>query len=585
MKIYRGIKRSKMKRIKDENKILIMLAFFSISIGLWENFRQLWMQDNNFSATQISNMLSIGTLISVIGVALFGKYIKLDKLKNSLTWILIIKFINMLLLYNLNGTNQEAIIKTSIVVDIIMGYIIITSIYPLITSIVKSDTVFSKRKLTEYLFKDIGILFGGLFIGKSIAGKLIDYNACLIISNIFLVMSIITMMSIRLSHKENKQPIKKSLLNDILKDKILIIYLLYYFIGSTAMKTALGLKMLTLTNYFSFSDSIATNYLLIVGLVADGIGILALKYLTPKNDYITITIKFGIRFMWYVIAFISNDITVTLIAITWSLLISTAYENICDGVYINRIKSEQQLAFSNVRYVVKLFAEAIGVFLCGIMYGLGLRYMFGLSAIFMILQIGLAYYLIHLRRLEKTNNRITLISFIDERETSKIENIMSTVNEKNCKVPYGINDKKRYEIDNLPYHFTIFATNKENQSELLEIVESIEFDKIQLKIDDVKIMKAKNESYCLYLSIEENSQIKELQRIFYNKFPQEKYNPDNFVFHMTLHIDKDFNKILKLQKVLKENFEPFMIEFDTLALFDYPGEMIRKIELKEKQYI
>ncbi|MFR0922675.1 MAG: hypothetical protein ACLSG7_06145 [Clostridia bacterium] len=66
-----------------------------------------------------------------------------------------------------------------------------------------------------------------------------------------------------------------------------------------AMLTALGLKMLTLTNYFRFSHSIATNYLLIVGLIADGIGILALKYLTPKNDYLTITIKFGIRFMGY----------------------------------------------------------------------------------------------------------------------------------------------------------------------------------------------------------------------------------------------------------------------------------------------
>lgn len=41
-----------MKKIKDENKILIMLAFFSISIGLWGNFRQLWLQDNNFSVTR-----------------------------------------------------------------------------------------------------------------------------------------------------------------------------------------------------------------------------------------------------------------------------------------------------------------------------------------------------------------------------------------------------------------------------------------------------------------------------------------------------------------------------------------------------
>ena len=78
-----------------------------------------------------------------------------------------------------------------------------------------------------------------------------------------------------------------------------------------AMSTALGLKMLTLTNYFKFSDNQATNYLLIVGLAADIIGILALKYLTPKNDYITITIKFGIRFIAYVIAFLSNNIIIT----------------------------------------------------------------------------------------------------------------------------------------------------------------------------------------------------------------------------------------------------------------------------------
>lgn len=37
-----------MKNIKSENQILIMLAFFSISMGLWENFRQLWLQDMAF---------------------------------------------------------------------------------------------------------------------------------------------------------------------------------------------------------------------------------------------------------------------------------------------------------------------------------------------------------------------------------------------------------------------------------------------------------------------------------------------------------------------------------------------------------
>ena len=389
-----------MKKIKDENKILIMLALFSISIGLWGNFRQLWLQDNNFSVTQISNIISIGTFISVIGIALIGKYVTLNKLKKTLTSILTIKFINMLALYFLNGTNKTELIKLAIMIDIVMEYIIITSIYPLITTIVKSDTIYSKRKLTEYLFRDIGILFGGIFIGKSVAGILVNYNICLIISNVFLLISIFTMLNIKINKIEEKHSVKNSMVKYILKSKIMSLYLLDMFVGTTAMSTALGLKMLTLTNYFAFSDSIATNYLLIVGLIADGIGILALKYLTPKNDYLTITIKFGIRFIWYVVAFISNNLIITLIAITWSLLISTAYENICDGVYINRVENNYQLSFANIRYIIKFLGEAIGVFFCGIMYEIGLKYMLGLSAIFMIFQIGLAYYLIHLRRVE-----------------------------------------------------------------------------------------------------------------------------------------------------------------------------------------
>ena len=176
--------------------------------------------------------------------------------------------------------------------------------------------------------------------------------------------------------------------------------------------------------------------------------------------------------------------------------------------------------------------------------------------------------------------RITLVTMFDNEEINKIETLMLKTNKKTCKVPYGIDDEKRYEIDNLPYHFTISATNKENQEEILKIAESINIDKIQLKVNDIKIMNVKHNSYCLYLSIEENQQIMELQRIFYREFPKEKYNPDDFNFHMTLDIDKDYNKVLNLQKTLKENFKSFFLEFNTLALFDYPGDMIKKINLK-----
>lgn len=388
-----------MNKIKEENKILIMLAFFSISAGLWGNFRQLWLQDNNYMVTDISNIISIGTFISVIIIALIGKYVKLDKLKNMLVIVLITKFINMIWLYLLNQTISTELIKLLIIIDIVTEYIIITSIYPLITTIVKTWTIYSKRRLTEYLFRDIGILFGGLFIGKSIAGLLINYNICLLIANAFLALALIVLLNIKVNNSKNEKHEELSA-KDIFKDKILILYSIYTLIGTIAMSTALGLKMITLTNYFKFSDSVATNYLLIVGLLADIFGIIALKYLTPKNDYITVTIKFGIRFLAYAIAFISNNMMITLIAITWSIFISTSYENICDAVYINRLYNKYQLNFSNICHIIRFLGEAIGVFLCGLMYEKGLRYMFGLSAVFIIFQLILGYYMIHLRRKE-----------------------------------------------------------------------------------------------------------------------------------------------------------------------------------------
>ena len=388
-----------MSKFKKENQILLMLAFFSISVGLWENFRQLWLEANNFSATNISNIISIGTFISVLGIIFVGKYIKLDKLKYFITFTLLIKFFNMLLLLKLNNSLNSALINISIAIDVLTEYIIISSIYPLITTILKNNTIYSKRKLTEYLFRDVGVLIGGILIGKTIIGISVNYNVCLFLSIIFLGIAIITNVNLRVEKSnEIKKDTKSSLIKYILKSKIQILYAIYTFIGATAFSTALGLKMLTFTNYLGFSDSSATNYLLIIGLIADVIGIVALKYLTPKNDYITITIKFVIRFLAYIIAFISDNIIITLIAITWSILISTAYENVCDGYYINEVENEYQLRYTNFRYIIRFLGEAVGVFLCGLMYEIGLRYMLGLSAFIMIFQLVLAYRLIYIRK-------------------------------------------------------------------------------------------------------------------------------------------------------------------------------------------
>ena len=409
-----------MKKLKSENQILLMLAFMSLSIGLWENFRQLWLEDNGFSARQISNITSIGILVSAIGIMLTSKKIVLSQLKGFMSFIIVVKFFNLVGLYELNHTMRRFCIDFLVVIDLTTSYLITTSIYPLITVFVKNNTIYSKRKLTEYLFRDVGILVGGFLIGKTVVGVFVSYNVCLYISIVFLVAAMLIMFNIKSCQtvQSNSAP-KASIVKYVMKNNILKTYCIYIFIASMAMQTGLGLKMLVLTNYFSFSESVATNYLVIVGLVCDLIGILALKYLTPKNDYITITIKFVIRFSLYTIAFFTDNLLITIIAITWSLLIGAAYENICDGYYINAVENEYHLTFTNFRYIIQYFGEAIGLFFCGLMYEKGLKYMFGLSAFFMIFQITLAYGLIYMRK-HKSSAVVKKIAKCIERRKDEI---------------------------------------------------------------------------------------------------------------------------------------------------------------------
>lgn len=382
---------------KTENKILIILLLFSISIGLWNNFRELWMQDNGLNATEISKIISFGTLFCVIGILFFSKYIKLNKIKNFITIALLFKVINLVILFFINNTRFNTFINLSIIIDIIVERLIIISIYPLIVTIKKSNTLYSKRKLVEYTGRDIGVLIGGFIIGKTIFGILFNYNLCLMISIIFSIISLLILSNVKIKSIETKTS-KENIFRYTFTNKLRTTYMIYYLFGQTAYATALGLKMLTLTNYLNFSDSAATKYFLIIGIFADMIGIVALRWLTPKNDYITITIKFGIRFLGYTLIFLSNNPIIVICVMSWSLLISTAYENITDAPYINNIELDKQLAYTNLRYMVKSLGEAIGTFLCGVMYAIGLRYMFGLSAFFMLVQLTLAYILIHQRK-------------------------------------------------------------------------------------------------------------------------------------------------------------------------------------------
>jgi len=387
---------SQQKRI--ERRILLMLAFFSISVGLWENFRQLWLQNNGFSAADVSTIISISTILGAIGSLFVGKFVKMPNLKRFMTVILFFRCINFLVLAILNGVGAPVLIDIFIAVDVITSMLFFVSIYPLITIVAKSAAAFSRRKLVEYLFRDVGILIGGIFIGQQLGSWVVDYNTCLIIATGFAIAAALTMLRLKLRSTEKAPEEHFSALRYVMHSHLQRTYMIYTFLAGTAFNTVVGLKMLMLTDSFGFSAGIATNYLLVAGLIADILGILALRFFTPKNDYASLTIKFGLRFIMYIIAAFSNNYFVCFIALTWTILSSTAYEDVTDGQYINLVDNRHQLKYNTIRFVIHHLGIALGTFLCGQMFDFGPGAVLGLASVVILFQLFVAFYLVYIHR-------------------------------------------------------------------------------------------------------------------------------------------------------------------------------------------
>ncbi len=383
---------------KLERQILTMIAFFSISMGLWENFRQLWLESNGFSAPEVSNILSLGMLVGVGAITIVGKFIKMPQIKNLVTVALMGRFLNLLALFCLNQVGNTMVIGICIAIDIATNFIVVTSLYPLLTTVMKNNKAYSKRKLVEYLFCDVGILVGGILIGHHLGSWLFDYNGCLLVAAAFLVVAIIIMYRLEVELIETRSPAQPlPVVRMVMRNRVQQVYMVYNFLSSVSFQAAVGLKMLVLTNIFEFTPSVATNTLLVVGLVADVLGIFALKYFTPRNDYVTISLKFGLRLIAFMIAALTSNPFLCFLAFIWALLSSTAYEDISDGYYINAIDNRHQLKYGTFRDIISNLGKALGMFICGRMYDFGLPAMLGASAVILAVQLVVSYYLIHLR--------------------------------------------------------------------------------------------------------------------------------------------------------------------------------------------
>lgn len=176
------------------------------------------------------------------------------------------------------------------------------------------------------------------------------------------------------------------------------------------------------------------------------------------------------------------------------------------------------------------------------------------------------------------NERITLISHFEKDSIIKISEMINNLTEHIdiCKVPFGKNVDDRFKADTLPFHFTMCAWNIADEKDVISKLKNIPFHPLKIKIKGLNIMNGKENSYCLYFELEKNIELEKIQRVIYNLCPSEKYNPDKFTFHITIHIDKDYQKIINMKDQLEKNLKSVELTVENFGLYEiYPAKLVQ----------
>lgn len=175
--------------------------------------------------------------------------------------------------------------------------------------------------------------------------------------------------------------------------------------------------------------------------------------------------------------------------------------------------------------------------------------------------------------------RITCITLFDEESLSKIRKILLKIeNYDLCKVPYlkePYTLESRKEADTLPYHFTLSYWDENDKEEAIKCFNSVNMKRIEILVEDVKIKEGNENSYNMYFSFKPSNVLKEIQAQLYSMTKNEKFNPSTYTPHISIHTDKDYDKIIEMKNIIMENFEPFTISFDEIGLFEiYPAKKV-----------
>ena len=390
---------------KEVKKIFLALILYALSGGIFYNFKELWLANNNLSTESIGIVYSLCALLCVSSIFVCSNIITKKRLKKFTSVLLLLKSLILISLYFLNNTGLNVLIKFLIMVDYVIDVEVYACIYPIVSLITKNDKIYALKKLVYGFAYYLGILTSSLLLGKTIIKLNIDFNTYALVGSIFMFLSFILLNNINLKGCVGKNDKKNynafyNVLSIIKSDNITKCYLLFCFLGQISYASINGLIITLLTNNLGFSPSEAANFNLIVGILAVFLGTIILHKLTLKNDYINFSIKFVGRLITYFLAIIFNSKIMFLLAIFYTLITSESYVHIYEAPYINRFSSDNQLAFCNLKEMTTYFGKAIGNLFCGMAIILGTRYNFLFSFIFCSIQIIFGFIAIRLRKKE-----------------------------------------------------------------------------------------------------------------------------------------------------------------------------------------
>lgn len=365
-----------MQKLKENKSfcLLFFLALFGFSIGLFDNYRELWMSVNGLSTTTISHVISISYIVTVFVLFYFTIRVSTNKLKWGICITLALNMITGATLICLNGTQNAFLIKFLMFFNIAFSQLILASVYPLMMNISKDDVLYTKKSFIESLFSKLGFLLVAVLLGKTIFHTIVDYNICLLLSVIFNFLAFVVLMAVPLENDNEEKFNMKKTMQYFNSNKVLYLFLFVNLLGDMIWGAILGMPMLLLTDNLGFSSNFASFFILGLGICSNILSMLVVKYLRFKNDHGNLMIKYGIRVFLYIIIFVTNSRLILLGTLIYLFLTDCPYSFIFSSFFINNIEEKYSLFLTTLKYCSSLLGKAIGTFFCGLVFHLDLRY-------------------------------------------------------------------------------------------------------------------------------------------------------------------------------------------------------------------